>query len=228
MTKPPAHVPIDWEEEEERVAAQSLAAGDPTGWFEQLYAAGESGRVTMPWNRAEPHPLLVEWSENRQLTGGGQRALAVGCGLGADAESITSRGFDTVGFDISDTAIRIARQRHPGTSVRYVAADLLDPPPQWRCGFDLVVEIITVQALPRPAPPTGDHQRQPPRRPRRNAARHRRRPRRRPPARRQPALAAAQRRDRSIHNRRTRHRTDRARPFRKNNEKRWRAELRRH
>jgi SAM-dependent methyltransferase len=150
MTNPPAHGPIDWEEEEERMAAQSLASGDPTGWFEQLYAAGEGGRVTMPWNRAEPHPLLVEWAENRQLTGGGRRAIAVGCGLGADAEYIASRGFDTVGFDISDTAVRIARQRHPGTSVRYVAADLLDPPPEWLRAFDLVVEIITVQALPDP------------------------------------------------------------------------------
>jgi hypothetical protein len=27
--------PIDREEEEDRVAAESLAAGDPTGWFEQ-------------------------------------------------------------------------------------------------------------------------------------------------------------------------------------------------
>jgi SAM-dependent methyltransferase len=146
MTKPP----IDWEEEEERVAAQSLASGDPTGWFEQLYAAGASGRVTMPWNRAEAHPLLVEWAEKRQLNGGGRRALVVGCGLGADAEYIAARGFDTVGFDISDTAVRIARQRHPESAVRYVAADLLDPPPEWLRAFDLVVEIITVQALPDP------------------------------------------------------------------------------
>ena len=150
MTKPTDHAPIDWEEEAERVAAQSLASGDPTGWFEQLYAAGESGRVAMPWNRAEPHPLLVDWAEKRQLTGGRRQAVVVGCGLGADAEYIAGLGFDTVGFDISDTAVRIARQRYPGSSVRFVAADLLDPPPEWLGAFDLVVEIITVQALPDP------------------------------------------------------------------------------
>jgi 2-polyprenyl-3-methyl-5-hydroxy-6-metoxy-1,4-benzoquinol methylase len=49
----------------------------------------------------------------------------VGCGLGADAEYLASLGFDTVGFDISETAIRLARERFPGSAVRYVSADLL-------------------------------------------------------------------------------------------------------
>jgi len=44
----------------------------------------------------------------------------------------------------------MARQRHPGSRVDYVVADLLDPPREWLGGFDLVVEIITVQALPDP------------------------------------------------------------------------------
>jgi SAM-dependent methyltransferase len=144
MTEP------SWENEGERLAAESFASGDPTGWFDELYAAGESGRVSMPWNRAEPHPLLVEWAEKRELVGEGRRAVVVGCGLGADAEYIAGRGFDTVGFDVSETAVRIARQRHRGSSVRYVAANLLDPPPEWLRAFDLVVEIITVQALPDP------------------------------------------------------------------------------
>src|SRR5213595_3438484 len=33
--------------------------------------------------------------------------------------------------------------------VDYRVADLLDPPPEWSEGFDLVVESMTVQALPR-------------------------------------------------------------------------------
>jgi hypothetical protein len=32
--------------------------------------------------------------------------------------------------------------------VRYVRADLLDPPPEWRHEFDLVLESLTVQSLP--------------------------------------------------------------------------------
>jgi SAM-dependent methyltransferase len=140
----------DWEQEGDRLASRSFAEGDPTGWFDRLYAAGASGRVSMPWNRTEPHPLLVEWAEASGLAGGGRRAVVVGCGLGADAEYIVALGFETVGFDISETAIGIARQRSPGSAVEYVTADLLNPPEDWRRAFDLVIEVITVQALPDP------------------------------------------------------------------------------
>ena len=140
--------PIDWEEEEDRIAPRFLAAGDPTGWFEELYAGGESGRLTMPFSRRDPHPLLAEWAEARGLAGAGRRALIVGCGLGADAEYIAGRGFRTTAFDISEAAVRIARRRHEGSPVDYAVANLLDPPPGWARSFDLVVEIFTVQALP--------------------------------------------------------------------------------
>lgn len=38
----------DWEQHADRLAARALAAGDPTGWFEQLYAAGRAGAVAVP------------------------------------------------------------------------------------------------------------------------------------------------------------------------------------
>lgn len=80
----------------------------------------------------------------------GHRAVVVGCALGADAEYVAGLGFDTTGFDISGTAIRLARQRFGGSAVRYVVADLLDYPQAWLRAYDLVIEIITVQALPDP------------------------------------------------------------------------------
>jgi SAM-dependent methyltransferase len=138
------------EEEEARLASASLAAGDPTGWFDRLYVAGARGQVPVPWSRRHPHPLLVRWASARDLSGAGQRAIVVGCALGADAEYVAALGFDTTGFDISGTAIRLARQRFPGSAVRYVAADLLDYPRAWLRAWDLVIEIITVQALPDP------------------------------------------------------------------------------
>lgn len=140
----------DLEAEEERIASRSLAAGDPTGWFEELYAAGAAGRVPMPWSRTDPHPLLAQWTTEHGPLGASRRAIVVGCGHGADAEHLAALGFDTVGFDISPTAVRLARERHPGSGVRYLVADLLDPPADWLRAFDLVVEIITVQALPDP------------------------------------------------------------------------------
>jgi hypothetical protein len=68
--------PVDWEEEEERLASRSLVAGDPAGWFDRLYAAAATGRVAMPWSRVQPHHLLVEWARDRGLTGGERRAVS--------------------------------------------------------------------------------------------------------------------------------------------------------
>jgi hypothetical protein len=140
--------PMDWEEEEERLLRRAIATGDVTGWFDDLYAAGASGRVQLPWSRTEPHPLLVAWAAERRVNGGGLTAIVVGCALGADAEYLANLGFNTTGFDVAPTAIDVARRRHPDTGVHYLTADILDPPNEWCHAFDMVVEIITVQALP--------------------------------------------------------------------------------
>jgi SAM-dependent methyltransferase len=130
------------EEQARRLAAASLAAGDATGWFDRLYAAG----VGVPWDRGAPHPLLAGWAEARTLPHG--RALVVGSGLGADAEFVAGLGLATTAFDISETAIRATRERFPNTAVDYQVADLLDPPAEWAGAFDFVLESYTVQALP--------------------------------------------------------------------------------
>ncbi|KHD77615.1 SAM-dependent methyltransferase [Actinoplanes utahensis] len=128
------------------MAASSLAAGDATGWFERLYAQSRAGNAEVPWDVPEPSAHL------RALdlpAGEGRRALVVGCGPGRDAEHLAALGYRTTAFDISATAIDLARERHPGTPVDYVVADLLDPPAAWRHAFDLVLESNNVQALPR-------------------------------------------------------------------------------
>ncbi|MEV5833328.1 class I SAM-dependent methyltransferase [Nocardia sp. NPDC052112] len=131
-----------------RLAAESLAQDDPTGWFERLYAAAAAGAAIVPWDRDQPNPMLVEWAERRASNGAGRRALVIGCGYGQDAEYIARLGFATTAFDISSTAITEVRQRFPASAVEYVVADLLDPPAAWRDAFDLVVESITVQSMP--------------------------------------------------------------------------------
>jgi SAM-dependent methyltransferase len=133
-----------------RLAVESLAAGDPTGWFEPLYAAASLGRTSVPWDRGGPQPLLVNWARDENLSCAGRRAVVIGCGLGDDAEFVAGLGFDTVAFDLSASAIRMARHRFPRSDVRYVQADLLDPPATWPGAFDLVIEVQTVQALPDP------------------------------------------------------------------------------
>jgi SAM-dependent methyltransferase len=144
---------LDPDADSRRRAGEALGADDPTGWFEPLYAAAERGDAVVPWDGHAPATHLVEWTAARAIDGHGRRALVVGCGLGDDAEHVAGLGFDTVAFDISPTAIRLARKRFPASRVDYVAADLFDPPAEWRAAFDLVVESITVQALPASARP---------------------------------------------------------------------------
>jgi SAM-dependent methyltransferase len=133
----------------DRPAIASPAAGDATGWFEQLYAQVQAGAAQLPWDRPGPGALLTDWARQTQPTGAGRTALVVGCGPGRDAELVSGLGFATTAFDIAPTAIRMARQRHPGSPVDYRVADLLTPPVEWADAFDLVVECNTVQSLPR-------------------------------------------------------------------------------
>jgi SAM-dependent methyltransferase len=110
--------------------------------------AADQGETAVPWDRGAPHPLLVEWARARGLEGRGRRAVIVGCGFGESAEYVAGLGFVTVAFDIAATAVRSARRRFPDSTVEYLTADLLDPPAEWHEAFHLVVEIMTVQALP--------------------------------------------------------------------------------
>lgn len=141
--------PDDWQQRADELAAISVAAGEPTAWFERLYAAGRAGSVTMPWDRASANVLLQDWASKRQLQGAGRRAVVVGAGLGADAAYLADLGYDTTAFDISPTAVAIASERVSRPDVHFQVADLLALPEVWVGGFDLVVEIYTVQALPR-------------------------------------------------------------------------------
>ncbi|KQV74626.1 SAM-dependent methyltransferase [Aeromicrobium sp. Root344] len=130
------------------------SAGEPTAWFEELYAEAADGRATVPWDREAPTQLVQEWIAARPTDDEGRSAIVVGCGYGRDAELVARHGYRTTGFDISPTAIGDARQRHTGSPVDYRVADLLDLPAEWHRAFDLVVESMNVQALPvdlRPA-----------------------------------------------------------------------------
>ncbi|MDG4826325.1 class I SAM-dependent methyltransferase [Asanoa sp. WMMD1127] len=141
---------MDAETYARELANRAIADGDATGWFERLYSAAADGAAVVPWDRAEPHGLLAEWAARGAVRGDGRRTLVVGAGLGRDAEFLAGLGFDVVAFDISATAIASARERHPGSAVRYEVANLLDPPGEWLGAYDLVVESMTVQSLPEP------------------------------------------------------------------------------
>jgi SAM-dependent methyltransferase len=130
------------------LAKQYLAQDDPLGWFEALYSKATDGTAVVPWADMTPNPHLVEWLNAADLPLKGRRALKIGCGLGDDAEELFNRGFSTVGFDISPTAIAWCKKRFPQSQVQYLIADLFQAPSSWRHSFDLVLEAYTLQVLP--------------------------------------------------------------------------------
>lgn len=131
-----------------RLASESLARGDATGWFETLYreAAGDWSRIS--WADLVTNPYLVEWLEGPAAAGLAGACLVVGCGLGDDAEALAERGLSVTAFDVSTTAIEACRARFPGSKVEYAVADALAPPAAWAGRFDLVFESYTLQVLP--------------------------------------------------------------------------------
>ena len=130
------------------LAAEYIGKGDPFGWFEALYRESEAGKSAIPWADARPSPFLVEFWETHGFDTTGKKALVIAGGLGDDAEQIAAWGFETLSFDISPTAIEMAKRHFPSTRVEYLVADLFRPPEEWRDSFDFVFETNTLQALP--------------------------------------------------------------------------------
>ncbi len=130
------------------LAAEFNRKGDPTGWFEVLYREGEAGQSIVPWADYRPNPHLLTFWIAHPLQTAGKSALVIGSGLGDDAEQLAAWGFRTTAFDISETAIRATRKRFPNSIVDYHAANLLNPPSDWRGNFDFVFEANTLQVLP--------------------------------------------------------------------------------
>ena len=144
----------DREADADRLSAAALAAGDPTGWFEQLYAEAAQGRAVIPWDRGEPHPSIVEWVEGQPRPEPGRRALVVGSGPGSDAALLAGVGWSVTAFDIAPSAVATARARFADAGIDFQVADVLEPPADWSGAYDLVLESYTVQALPVALRPT--------------------------------------------------------------------------
>jgi len=130
------------------LAAEFVAKGEPYRWFEILYQEAERGESILPWADRGPNGHMVAFWKAHSWGASGQRALVVGCGLGDDAEQIAAWGFHTTAFDVSKTAIAMAKKRFPHSLVGYCIADLFSPPADFPGAFDFVFESNTVQALP--------------------------------------------------------------------------------
>ncbi len=114
-------------------------------WFDPLYQAAGREAAGVPWANLEACPAVAEYATSHSGPG---RAVIVGCGLGDDAEVVAAAGYVTTAFDVSDEAVAWCRERFPDSTVDYRVADLFDLPEDLVGGFDLVVEVRTVQSLP--------------------------------------------------------------------------------
>src|SRR5438093_7230836 len=96
-----------------------------TDW-EARYQAGD-----MPWEKGEASPGLLDFLAAHADLPRGSVAVP-GCGTGHDARAWAQAGFETWGFDLAPSAIRLSRERTKalGLAVSFVQADFLgDPPP---------------------------------------------------------------------------------------------------
>lgn len=130
--------------------AMDAHEADSRSWFDRLYVAADRGEAVVPWDRDTPNPLLVQWVEDGGLGGRRPRAVVVGAGYGRDSEYLAALGLPTSAFDLSPAAVARTRTRFPESSVDYRTADLLSLPPELHQAYELVVESMTVQALPEP------------------------------------------------------------------------------
>jgi len=121
---------------------------DPLGWFDSIYTDAEGDHNKVFWADLEASPYLLYWLKRCSSSPQGKKAIAIGCGVGDDAEAISQAGYDVTAFDISPEAIRLCKNRYPDTKVNYLVADLFNYPASWNEKFDLVYECNTIQVLP--------------------------------------------------------------------------------
>jgi SAM-dependent methyltransferase len=131
-----------------------------TDW-EARYESGD-----MPWEKGEPSPGLVDFlGAHPQLPRG--TVCVPGCGTGHDARTWANAGFETFGYDLAPSAVRLSREKSAaaGIPARFERADFLtDPAPQrfdWLfehtlfCAIDPNRRDDYVQALLRWLKPNG-------------------------------------------------------------------------
>lgn len=132
----------------EQLVSQALVAGKPLAWFEELYARADRGEAVVPWASGEPNPMLTTAADRWGYAFQPGETLVVGCGLGDDAEWLATRGHHVTAFDVALSAVEACRRRFPKSPVLYEVRDLFDLPADWTGKYDLVIEIITLQAMP--------------------------------------------------------------------------------
>ncbi len=94
----------------------------PPDW-DTVYTTVSLDRI--PWNSNKPDSELTELIERKKIVP--RIVLDVGCGTGTDAIYFATKGFDVTAIDISQEAIKIAREKAEKAKVKvnFIAGDFL-------------------------------------------------------------------------------------------------------
>ena len=119
--------------------------------YELLYRIGAS-RWKRGWD-SDAGPELVRLVEDGTLSPdrlGGDRAIDLGCGSGANVLYLAGHGFDATGVDFSAVAVRQARERASAlglSGATFVEGDVTRPVDGVEGPFDLIVLYNVLQDL---------------------------------------------------------------------------------
>ena len=116
---------------------------------ERIYATVPPDEI--PWHYEDPPDELV------RLVGGGLvkpcRAVDLGCGRGANAAFLASRGFDVTGVDFSPSAIAQANATHSKTNCCFKVMDLTRAAAPKMTGFGFALDWLTLHHILPPERP---------------------------------------------------------------------------
>lgn len=95
---------------------------DRNGW-NQRYLDGD-----LPWDSGVPDSHLAAFLREHQPPVG--KVLEIGCGTGTNAVWLAGQGFAVTGLDLSEEAVKRARERasEAGVECHFFAADILQDP----------------------------------------------------------------------------------------------------
>ena len=92
--------------------------------WEEIYS--KHGLAEIPWHADKPDQELIDLIENKEIKP--DLVLDVGCGAGTDAIYLASKGCKVTAIDVSNEAIKIARERaeNAGVEIDFIAGNFVD------------------------------------------------------------------------------------------------------